>query len=229
MSCRCDHTDFWDLLTHPGTMRLSRALCTALALCFAISFSSAQSGDEALADLGSGYLPGTLQDQPKHPQNSPPLANKCQITFVTPHQESCAKKDDGPSIKEEVQYLQNLLQDHDRVLQSLKYTVNADVQDLGYQQVIAEHNKGIREDTKEFYGTLNKVIYELHTRMDDDGSDVPDEKKKLRKNFLMMDQLLESTFHLAEKLDKSSEDLDLVMEKQLERSSTLVYRNNLKS
>ncbi|XP_018425804.1 PREDICTED: uncharacterized protein LOC108798537 [Nanorana parkeri] len=210
-------------------MQPYRALCTALTLWLAVSFSSAQSGDEALADLGSGYLPGTLQDQPKEPQYHPPLTNKCQMTFVTPRQESCAGRDNGPNIKEEVQYLQNLLQDHDRVLQSLKYTVNVDAQDLGYQEVIAEHNKGIQEDNKEFYGTLNKVIQELHTRMDDDGSEIPDKKKKMRKNFLMMDQLLETTFHLAEKLDKASQDLDLLMEKQLERSTTLVYRNNLKS
>lgn len=45
----------------------------------------------------------------------------------------------------------------------------------------------------------------------------------------MMDQLLDTTFHLAEKLDKASQDLDLLMEKQLERTTTLVYRNNLKS
>lgn len=210
-------------------MQLYRALCMALMLWLAISFSSAQSGDEALADLGSGFLPTNQQDQPKEPQHNPPPTNKCQMTFVTPRQESCVRKDNGRSIKEDVQYLQNLLQDHNRVLQSLKYTVNVDAQDLGYQEVITQHNKGIREDNKEFYGTLNKIIVELHTRMDDDGSDIPDEKKKLKKNFLMMDQLLDTTFHLAEQLDKASQDLDLLMEKQLERMTTLVYRNNLKS
>ncbi|KAM5164319.1 uncharacterized protein ACMZJ9_006829 [Mantella aurantiaca] len=210
-------------------MRLYRALHTALMLCLAVSFCSAQSGDEALIDLGSGYLPRTLQDQPKETKHHPPLTNKCQMTFVTPRQESCVMKDNSRNVKEEVQYLHNLLDDHNRVLQSLKYTVNVEAQDMGYQEVIAEHNKGIREDNKEFYGTLNKVIHELHTRMDDDGSDIPDEKKKLRKNFLMMDQLLENTFHMVEKLDKASQDLDLLMEKQLERTTTLVYRNNLKS
>lgn len=159
-------------------MQLYWAPCMALMLWLAVSFSSAQSRDEALADLGSGFLPTTQHDQPKEPQHHPPPTNKCQMTFVTPRQESCVRKDNGRSIKDDVQYLQNLLQDHNRLLQSLKYTVNVDTQDLGYQEVITEHNKGIREDNKEFYVTLNKVILEHHTRMDDDGSDIPDEKKK---------------------------------------------------
>ncbi|XP_068135128.1 uncharacterized protein [Hyperolius riggenbachi] len=205
------------------------ALWATVTLWLAVSPSTAQSGDDALADLGSGYLLSAFHDQPKEPQYKPPASLKCQMTFVTPRQEACVMKSNGRSVKEEVQYLQTLLQDNNRVLQSLKYTVNADAQDQGYQEVISEHNKGIREDNKEFYGTLNKVIHELHTRMDDDGTDVPDEKKKLRKNFLMMDQLLETTFQLAEKLDKTSENLDLLLEKQLERSTTLAYRNTLKS
>ncbi|KAM9317259.1 uncharacterized protein PAF06_008357 [Gastrophryne carolinensis] len=206
----------------------NRALCVVLTLWLVVSFTTAQSGDDTLADLGSGFLPATQHDQPKQPQHQAPITNKCQMTFVTPRQESCAKKDNSRSVKEEVRYLNDLLQDNNRVLQSLRYTVNADAQDKGYQEVISEHNKGIQEDNKEFYGTFNKVIHELHTRMDDD-ADIPDEKKKLQKNFQMMDQLLESTILLAQKLDKASEDLDHLLEKQLERSTTMVYRNNLKS
>ncbi|KAG8546701.1 hypothetical protein GDO81_029966 [Engystomops pustulosus] len=196
---------------------------------FVISLSSAQSGDGVLADLGSGYILDTPQDQPKQPRYHPEETNKCQLTFVTPRQEPCAEKDNSHSIKEDVKYLQNILQDHNRVLQSLKYTVNADAQDLGYQQVISEHNKGIREDNKEFYGTLNKIIHELHTRMDDDGAELLDERKKLKKNFLLMNNLLLTTFHLAEKLDKTSQDLGDLLEKQLERSTSLSYRNMSKS
>ncbi|XP_056419737.1 uncharacterized protein LOC130361144 isoform X2 [Hyla sarda] len=213
-----------------GTMRQLLALRVAFNLWLAISFSSGQSGDDILADLGSGYILDTPQDQPKESRNPPKDTNHCQLTFVTPRQEPCVDKDNSNRIKEDVKYLQNLLQDHDRVLQSLKYTVNADAQDLGYQQVISEHNKGIREDNKEFYGTLNKIIQELHTRMDDDdGTEVLDEKKKLKKNFLTMNHLLQTTFQLAETLDKKSQDLDVLLAKQLERSTTLAYRNMLRS
>ncbi|KAG9470905.1 hypothetical protein GDO78_016368 [Eleutherodactylus coqui] len=205
------------------------ALRLVLNLWLVISFSSGQSGDDVLADLGSGYILDTPQDQPKVPQYSRQDTNKCQLTFVTQQQESCMGKDNSWNMKEEVKYLQNLLQDNNRVLQSLRYTVNADAQDLGYQQVISEHNKGIREDNKEFYGTLNKIIHELHTRMDDEGAEVIDEKKKVKKNFLMMNHLLQTTFHLADKLDKTSEDLDILLGKQLERSTALAYRNILKS
>ncbi|XP_075716940.1 uncharacterized protein LOC142759021 [Rhinoderma darwinii] len=210
-------------------MRQLLALRVVLKLLLAISFSSGQSGDDVLADLGSGYILDTPQDQPKEPRYHQQDTKKCQLTFVTPRQETCEEKDDFRGAKENVQYLQNLLQDTDRVLQSLKYTVNADAQDLGYQQVISEQSNGIREDNKEFYGTLNKVIHELHTRMDDDGAEVLDEKKKLKKNFLLMNHLLQTTFHLAEKLDKTSEDLDIFLGKQLERSTALAYRNMLKS
>ncbi|KAM4042676.1 uncharacterized protein ACNLHF_013248 [Anomaloglossus baeobatrachus] len=198
-----------------------------LNLWLLISLSSGQSGDDILADLGSGYILDTPQDQPKVPRHHP--QDSCQLTFVTPHQESCLGKENPASVKEDVRYFQNLLQDHNRVLQSLKYTVNADAQDLGYQEVISEHNKGIREDNKEFYGTLNKIIHELHTRMDDDGAELLDERKKLKNNFLTMNHLLQSTSHLAEKLDKTSQDLDVLLAKQLERSTTLAYRNMLKS
>ncbi|XP_044146610.1 uncharacterized protein LOC122934980 [Bufo gargarizans] len=210
-------------------MRQLLALRLTLSLWVAISLSSGQSGDDILADLGSGYILDNPQDQPKEPRYHPQDTNKCQLTFVTPRQESCARKDNPQSVKENLKYLQDLLQDHNRVLQSLKYTVNADAQDMGYQQVISEHNKGIREDNKEFYGTLNKIIHELHTRMDDDGAEVLDEKKKIKKNFLMMDDLLQTTFYLVEKLDKKSQDLDVLLEKQLERSTALAYRNMLKS
>ncbi|XP_063771096.1 uncharacterized protein LOC134908846 [Pseudophryne corroboree] len=210
-------------------MLRSVVLHALLELWLAISLSAGQSGDEALADLGSGYIKDTLQDQPKEPQHHPQDTQKCQLTFITPPQESCAQRATAQSVKEDAQYLRNLLQDSGRVLHSLKYTVNADVQELGYQEVITEHNKGIREDNREFYGTLSKVMQELQTRMEDDGTDVPDEKKKLQKNFLMMDHLLQTTFHLADKLDKASEDLDLILEKHLERSTTLAYRNTLKS
>ncbi|XP_075057255.1 uncharacterized protein LOC142143360 isoform X2 [Mixophyes fleayi] len=210
-------------------MRRYVALRAVLKLWLAISFSSGQSGDDALADIGSGYIIQTLQDQPKEPQYHPQDANKCQMTFVTPPRESCANKINSQTFNEDARYLKDLLKDSSRVLQSLTYTVNADVQDLGYQEVITEHNKGIREDNKEFYGTLNKVLNELHTRMEDDGADIPDEKNKLRNNFRTMDHLLQTTFHLADKLDKVSQDLDLLLEKQLERSTTLAYRNSLKS
>lgn len=210
-------------------MRRLLALHVQLILWLAVSFSSGQSGDDVLADLGSGYILDTPQDQPKEPPYHPEDSKKCELTFVTPRQEPCVGKDNSRGIKEDVKYLQNLLQDTNRVLQSLKYTVNADAQDLGYQQVISEHNNGIKEDNKEFYGTLNKIIQELHTRMDDDGAEVLDEKKKLKKNFLMMNHLLQSTFQLAENLDKKSQDLDLLLEKQLERSTALAYRNILKS
>ncbi|XP_069831859.1 uncharacterized protein [Dendropsophus ebraccatus] len=210
-------------------MRQLLALHVLLNLWLTISFSSGQSGDDVLSDLGSGYILDTPQDQPKEPRHHPQETNQCQLTFVTPRQEPCVEKDNSQTIKEDVKYLQNLLQDHSRVLQSLKYTVNADAQDLGYQQVISEHNKGIKEDNKEFYGTLNKIIQELHTRMDDDGAEFLDEKKKLKKNFLMMNHLLQTTFQLAENLDKKSQDLDVLLAKQLERSTTLVYRNMLRS
>lgn len=210
-------------------MRHLLALRVLLNLWLAVSFSSGQSGDDVLADLGSGYILDTPQDQPKEPRYYPEDTNKCELTFVTPHQEPCVGKDNARSVKEDVKYLQSLLQDTNRVLQSLKYTVNADAQDLGYQQVISEHNSGIKEDNKEFYGTLNKIIQELHTRMDDDGAEVLDEKKKLKKNFLMMNHLLQTTFRLAENLDKTSQDLDILLEKQLGRSTALAYRNILKS
>ncbi|XP_077147901.1 uncharacterized protein LOC143808779 isoform X2 [Ranitomeya variabilis] len=212
-----------------GTMRQLVVVRLVLNFWLVVSLSSCQSGDDILADLGSGYILDTPQDQPKPSHHHPQHTNTCQLTFVTPHQESCLGKDDSAGIKEDVKYFQNLLQDHNRVLQSLKYTVNADAQDLGYQQVISEHNKGIREDNKEFYGTLNKIIHELHTRMDDDGAELLDERKKLKNNFLTMNHLLQSTSHLAEKLDKTSQDLDVLLAKQLERSTTLAYRHMMKS
>ncbi|KAM8954513.1 uncharacterized protein RCH25_045086 [Pelodytes ibericus] len=196
-----------------------------------VSFGSCQSGDEALADLGSGYIIDTLRDQPKDNQihSYPQGSNPCQVTFVTPPREACVGKGASPVLKEEVSYLQTLLQDSNRVLHSLQYTVNADTQDLGYQQVIWEHNKGTKEDNKEFYAILNKVINELGTHMNDDTADIPDERKKLRKSFLVMDHLLRSTTHLAEKLDKASQDLDMFLEKQLDKSTTLAYRSSIKS
>ncbi|CAJ0929487.1 unnamed protein product [Ranitomeya imitator] len=65
--------------------------------------------------------------------------------------------------------------------------------------------------------------------MGDDGAELLDERKKLKNNFLTMNHLLQSTSHLAEKLDKTSQDLDVLLAKQLERSTTLAYRNMMKS
>ncbi|XP_053565482.1 uncharacterized protein LOC128655915 [Bombina bombina] len=199
------------------------ALSTVLNLWLAISFGSGQSGDDILADLGSGFIIDTLRDQPKEPPTKD--TTQCHLTFVTPSQEPCAGKDERSVIKEDVTYLQNLLKDTDRVLQSLKYTVNSDTQDSGYQEVISEHNKGIREDNKEFYEILNKMLQELNVNMDSDNTDIPDAKKKLRKSFHVMDHVLQTTSHLAEKLDKTSQDLDELLEKQLQRCSSLAYRN----
>ncbi|CAJ0929489.1 unnamed protein product [Ranitomeya imitator] len=131
-----------------GTMRQLVAVRLVLNFWLVVSLM----GDDILADLGSGYILDTPQDQPKHSRHRPQDTNTCQLTFVTPHQESCLGKDDSAGIKEDVKYFQNLLQDHNRVLQSLKYTVNADAQDLGYQQVISEHNKGIRRTTRNSMG-----------------------------------------------------------------------------
>ncbi|KAM4694730.1 uncharacterized protein O3C94_005215 [Discoglossus pictus] len=203
------------------------ALSAVLRFWLAVSFSSGQSGDDILAELGSGFLIDTLRDQPK--ESPTPTTKQCHYTFVTPTQDTCIRKEDPQILKEEVTYLRNILQDNDRVLQSLIYTVNADAQDLGYQEVISEHNKGIQEDNKEFYGILNKVMQELHTRLDDESPDVSDEKKKLKKSFHMMEHLLQTTSRLADKLDKTSQELDGVLQKQLERSTTLVYRHTIRS
>ncbi|MEE6477121.1 hypothetical protein FKM82_011362 [Ascaphus truei] len=201
-------------------------LSTVLRLWLVISCSSGQSGDEELADLGSGFIIDTLRDQPKEPHSNPQDTNQCHLTFVTSLQQSCREQDTPPVLKEDVAYLQSLLQDSNRILQSLKYTVNADAQELGYQEVISEHNKGIQEDNKEFYGILNKVMQELNTQIEEDS---PEEKKKLRKTFRMMDHLLQTTSRLAENLDKASHDLDVVIAKQLHKSTTLAYRNIMKS
>ncbi|CAH2245527.1 Hypothetical predicted protein [Pelobates cultripes] len=207
------------------------ALSAIVNLWLTVTFSSCQSGDEALEDLGSGYIVNTLRDQPKESQDHPyqPNTNQCQLTFVTPPRESCTKKDSSPVLKEDVNYLKTILQDSNRILHSLQYTVNADTQDHGYQEIISEYNKGTKEDNKEFYMTLNKVMTEIQTHMNDDSSDVPDERNKLRKNFHMMDHLLRSTSHLAEKLEKTSHDLDVFLEKQLEKSATLAYHNTIRS
>eukprot|EP00079_Xenopus_tropicalis_P013215 XP_002941294.1 PREDICTED: uncharacterized protein LOC100496183 isoform X2 [Xenopus tropicalis] len=202
-------------------------------LWLAVSVSLCQSGDDALADLGSGYIIDTLHDQPKEPTSQPRIqpqeTTHCQLTFTVPSQEQYGMKETSPVLKEEVTYLQSLIQDTNRVLQSLQYTVNADAQDIGYQEVIAEHNKGIREDNKEFYGTLSKIMQEFHTNMEDDATDVPDERKKLKRNFQMMDNLLETTSLIAEKLEKKSGDLDATLEKQMARCTSLAYQSSVGS
>ncbi|KAM4772709.1 uncharacterized protein WCC33_004382 [Rhinophrynus dorsalis] len=206
-------------------------LSALLNLWLAVSFSSSQSGDEALADLGSGYIIDALRDQPKEPPSYSQDTNHCQFTFVTPprDQYSCPGKETSLVLEKDVEYLKGLLQDSNRVLQSLKYTVNAEAQDLSYQEVISEYNKGIREDNKEFYGVLDKVMHELQTHIDDEGPDITDEKKKLKKSFHMMAHLLHTTSVLAEKLGKTSEDLDSLLEKTLDKSTTLAYRSTIKS
>ncbi|XP_053316719.1 uncharacterized protein LOC128484385 [Spea bombifrons] len=207
------------------------ALGTVLRLWLAVSLGSCQSGDEPPADLGSGYVMDVLRDQPKEAQSDPhpQPTNQCQVTFVTPRRDACVGKDASPELKEEVAYLQTLLQDSNRVLQSLQYTVKADTQDAGYQEVISENNKGTNEDNKEFYVVLNKVMAELQTHMGDDPSDIPDERKKLQKSVLAMDHLIQSASRLADKLDEASQDLEVLLEKQLERSTNLAYQNTIKS
>ncbi|OCT81463.1 uncharacterized protein LOC108717256 [Xenopus laevis] len=204
-----------------------------LKLWMAVSISLCQSGDDALADLGSGYIIDTLHDQPKEPtsqpRSHPQETNQCQLTFTVPPQEQYVMKATSPVVKEEVTYLHNLLQDTNRVLQSLQYTVNADAQDLGYQEVIDDHNKGIREDNKEFYGTLSKIMQEFHTHMEEDVADVPDERTKLKRNFQMMENLLQTTTLIAEKLDKKAGDLDVALEKQMAKCTTLAYQTTMGS
>ncbi|OCT79137.1 uncharacterized protein LOC108718307 [Xenopus laevis] len=206
---------------------------TVLKLWMAVSISLCQSGDDALADLGSGYIIDTLHDQPTEPKSQPRShpqdTTHCQLTFTVPPQDRYVMKETPSVVKEEATHLQNLLQDTNRVLQSLQYTVNADAQDLGYQEVIAEHNKGIREDNKEFYGTLSKIMQEFHTHMEDDAADVPDERKMLKRNFQMMDNLLHTTTLIAEKLDRKAGDLDAAFEKQMARCTTLAYQTTMGS
>ncbi|KAG8445885.1 hypothetical protein GDO86_010612, partial [Hymenochirus boettgeri] len=202
---------------------------TLLKFWLAVSIGLCQSGDEELADLGSGFIINTLRDQPKEPTSRPYDTNPCKMTFTIPTQDQCSREETPPVLKEEVTYLQNLLQDTNRVLQSLQYTVNADAQDLSYQEVIVEHNKGIREDNKEFHNILNKILQEFHLHMEDEDPDGTEGRKKLKRNFLTMDNLLQTSSHIAEKLDKKAKDLDAALEKQLAKSTTLVYQSTMGS
>ncbi|XP_029452077.1 uncharacterized protein LOC115088192 isoform X2 [Rhinatrema bivittatum] len=207
-------------------MMLLWILCTVLGLSLLVSISLAQSGEEIPVDTGSGFIAEEMmvrtQESKSHSSNS----MDCSLTFFTPGPSACCKgKDEPPASQEELAYLKDLIQDTNRIIQSLQYTISSEAGLLSYQDIISEALTGIREDNQEFYKNLNKVIHDFHTKMEDDNPDTSEEKKKLRKDFLMMDHLLKMTSRIAEQIDTASQDVDRVLTRHIEKSTLLTYRS----
>ncbi|XP_069461744.1 uncharacterized protein [Ambystoma mexicanum] len=206
------------------------ALRLALALCCILPFCSGQSGEDELLDTGSGSTLEEMKDSAQEFKNEVHDPDHCGLTFFTPARpESCGSARLPAASKEDLDYLNDLLKDTTRILQSLQYTTHAETGDLSYQEAIVESIKGTKEDNQEFHGTFNKVLNEFHTKMVDDLPDVGEEKKKLNKGFVMMDHMLRLNRRLAQQLDSTSQDLDVLLTQHFKKSMSLVHRSAVKS
>ncbi|KAJ1158204.1 hypothetical protein NDU88_010898 [Pleurodeles waltl] len=200
-----------------------------LGIGLMLSFCSGQSGDELL-EIGSGSTIDEMRDSAQQFKNEAYGPDHCELTFHTqPHHEPCRGVEEPSASKQELQYLKDLLKDTARVLQNLQYTVRTEAGDLSYQEEIMETIRGTKEDNQEFHVTFNKVFSEFQSQMEDDSVDTGEEKKKLKKDFVMMDHMLRMNRRLAEQLDTTSHDLDVLLTQHFKKSMSLLHRSTVKS
>nr|XP_033795421.1 uncharacterized protein LOC117358076 [Geotrypetes seraphini] len=210
-------------------MMLLWIMSTGLELSLIVPISWAQSGGD-LVDTGSGLMAeeSLVKTEESNKQSSD--LKHCSLTFFTPGPSvPCRATNEAPVSQENLAYLKELFQDTHRIIQNLHHTISSEAGQFSYQDAIVETITGIGEDNQEFYRNLHKVSDELYTEMEDSNPNISEEKKKLKKDFLMMEYLLKITSHLADQLDTSSQDLDMVLTQHTEKSMLLAYGSTVKS
>ncbi|XP_078503267.1 uncharacterized protein LOC144761972 [Lissotriton helveticus] len=204
-------------------------LRTMLGIGLMLSFCSGQSGEELL-EVGSGSNIDEMKDSAQQFKNEAHDPDHCELTFYTrAHHEPCRGTEEPSASKQDLEYLKDLLQDSTRVLQNLQYIARVETGDLSYQQEILENIKGTKEDNREFQVTFNKVVSEFQSQMEDESEDNGEDKKKLKKDFVMMDHMLRMNRRLAEQLDTTSHDLDVLLTQHFRKSMSLLHRSPVKS